>query len=344
MIHSFLYCNGRGKGYREIVADLGNRELRYPMRGELLRTVSILWSHNGATVAGGFSEGKYYFVVRDIVIKRDKNRHDDQGRSISMNLAFAATEESKEELNCFVRGFLHCYAAATIAFAECFEFASNLAGYTIDFAQWQAVIDACIANSSKQGVLAKIEYQSKQRIQFLFLKYALADFRDQTEINDPVGQVFSAEDFRQLAETSVQQFEQSASPAEESSPALQKNGVPVPPIPATDSLSTQSEASTQGSIERLNETIRLLEEELKQERTKGEALIAQLEQQKKNTEQLKTQIDFAKNQYEQLNEQLLAAQNNRQAEKLHKQNRLLKILLVCSGALATLLIVIAFIL
>ena len=369
MIHSFLYCNGRGKGYREIVADLGNRELRYPMPGELLRTVSIIWSHNGATVVGGFSEGKYYFVVRDIIIKRDKNRHDDQGRSISMNLAFAATEESKEELNCFVRGFLHCYTAATIAFAECFEFASNLAGYTIDFDQWQAVINACIANSSKQGVLAKIEYQSKQRIQFLFLKYALTDFRDQTEINDPAGQVFSAEDFRQLADTSVQQFEQgvaslhsttssakstptkqaegvqadiekaenTADAVEVSSHATQESGVLEQPIAVSNPLPTQLEASKQRLIEQL-------EEELKQERTKSDGLITQLEQQKKNAEQLKGQIVIAKNQCKQLNAQLFAAQNNQQEEKLRKQNRILKILLACLGVLAALLIAIAFLL
>lgn len=204
MINSYLYCNGLARGYRQIVADSEKKELRYPETNEILPIISLIWTHSGTNAIGGFENGQYYFVIKEM--KSVQRSNDDQGRPVCMNLAFSADEASKEEFLCFVKGFLICYNAACAGFAECFNFINNIAGYEIDFNKWQKVIELCVKNTGNEKKLSEIAFRGKNRIQFLFLQYDLNDFRTQTGLNDIPDSVYDSNVYNGIISDSLNEF------------------------------------------------------------------------------------------------------------------------------------------
>ncbi len=288
MIKLLLYCSysGSAVGYQRAIVDEAAKTVRRPREGEVPKLVGQIWTHGGASAAAGVEGASAYFLVKRMEYQNRDKQQDEQGRKVYMNCAF--TGNSRTELQYLADGFLSHYKAAVLELGDLLTVDDSEIGYTIqDFDRFQRLVRACI--SAGKGIRTARVGALEGAISFVALEGDWSYFTSQNAVPAfprPKTMLTAADYQRMLAESreSFPPPEQEASPPKPpAAPAVPGKAEAVPPVPpappAPPPEANRAEkppvpppgpAGLSADTER--RMVKLLQEELAQERTRLETV------------------------------------------------------------------------
>ncbi len=289
MIKLLLYCSysGSAVGYQRAIVDEAAKTVRRPREGEVPKLVGQIWTHGGASAAAGVEGASAYFLVKRMEYQNRDKQQDEQGRKVYMNCAF--TGNSRTELQYLADGFLSHYKAAVLELGDLLTVDDSEIGYTIqDFDRFQRLVRACIS-AGKRIRTARVG-ALEGAISFVALEGDWSYFTSQNAVPAfprPKTMLTAADYQRMLAESreSFPPPEQEASPPKPpAAPAVPGKAEAVPPVPPAPPAPPPPEANRAEkppvpppgpaglSADTERRMVKLLQEELAQERTRLETV------------------------------------------------------------------------
>lgn len=254
MIKLLLYCSysGSAVGYQRAIVDEAAKTVRRPREGEVPKLVGQIWTHGGASAAAGVEGASAYFLVKRMEYQNRDKQQDEQGRKVYMNCAF--TGNSRTELQYLADGFLSHYKAAVLELGDLLTVDDSEIGYTIqDFDRFQRLVRACI--SAGKGIRTARVGALEGAISFVALEGDWSYFTSQNAVPAfprPKTMLTAADYQRMLAES------------RESFPPPEANRAEKPPVPPPGPAGLSADTERR--------MVKLLQEELAQERTRLETV------------------------------------------------------------------------